>query len=116
MMKPNTYGSDMSLSDLYHKVENQPAEIVCAKLYDDLLQKRFSWVSFVYFAALEMNGWYRGNPDLFYAQALVRSDYLFADGIAFRLMQYAFMHPEKSRLALLLQYRKYSRLAVPNLN
>lgn len=115
-MESSMHTAKISLVDLYPRIQNTSAESVCEELYEDLIQKKFSWVSFVYFAALEMNGWYRGEPDALYAQALARSNYLFADGIAFRLMQYAFMHPEKSRLSLLFQYRKYSRLAVPNLN
>ncbi len=85
-------------------------------MHSRLSQKSFVWVSFVYFAALEMGGWYQNKPEAQYRKALIESDMVLADGIAFRLLHYAFFHPGISGWKILFQYPKYSKLAVKNLN
>lgn len=79
-------------------------------------KKKFIFVSFAYFAALKMTGWYEGHEPEDYKNALMKSDFLLPDGIALRLLYYRYKHPEVSALTTLFAYRYYASLSVGNLN
>jgi UDP-N-acetyl-D-mannosaminuronic acid transferase (WecB/TagA/CpsF family) len=113
-MIPNP--TDFSITDLYRKVSTDPEAEIIRNLRSKLSNGTFTWVSFVYFAALEMAGWYRGKPDPRHRDAISDSDLVLADGIAFRLLHFAFFHPEIPGWNILFRYPRYSRLAVANLN
>ena len=108
--------SDASIAEVYQKVSQKSETEILRELPTKLHPSTCTWISFVYFAALEMNGWYKNTPSFEYRTAIQESDYLLADGIAFRLLHFAFFHPEIPRWKMLLCYPKYSRLAVANLN
>ncbi len=108
--------SDLVITEVYQKVSQKSEYDVIWELHAKMNSSTCTWISFVYFAALEMNGWYKNTPSLEYRKAIQESDYLLADGIAFRLLHFAFFHPEIPRWRILLQYPKYSKLAVENLN
>lgn len=108
--------SEFLLTHIYQKISSDTADEMIQKLHNALHKNESVWVSFVYFAALEMSGWYTNTPEFMYQIALQKTDIILADGIAFRLLHYAFFHPEIPRWKLLLYYRNYSKLAVENLN
>lgn len=105
-----------SIVDIYRKVSRNSESEIIRELHSKLNESSCTWISFVYFAALEMGGWYRDTPDAPHQKALAESDFVLADGIAFRLLHYAFFHPETSGWRILFQYSKFSKLAVANLN
>jgi UDP-N-acetyl-D-mannosaminuronic acid transferase (WecB/TagA/CpsF family) len=108
--------SVFSIKDIYQKVSQNSEEEIIRDLHIRLEKKSFTWVSFVYFAALELGEWYKNSPDVSYQIALRDSDMLLADGIAFRLLHYAFFHQKISGWKILFQYQKFSKLALLNLN
>jgi len=104
------------IADVYRKVSTEPGIQIIFTLRERLAKGECVWTSFVYFAALQMGGWYSGKPEPSYQASLDASDIVLADGIAFRLLHFAFRHPEVSGFRILSNYPTYSRLAVPNLN
>jgi N-acetylglucosaminyldiphosphoundecaprenol N-acetyl-beta-D-mannosaminyltransferase len=62
-----------------------------------------------------MNGLYSRDPSP-YSQALLAGDQLLPDGIALRLLHFAWHHPEIAGWRILWEYRYYSTLAVANCN
>ena len=108
--------SEFLLPHIYQKISSDTSDEMIQKLHGALHKQESVWISFVYFAALEMSGWYTNTPESTYQKALQQTDIILADGIAFRLLHYAFFHPEIPRWKLLLHYRNYSKLAVENLN
>lgn len=104
------------IEDVYRKVSEVPAAQIVSQLKSRLSDGDCTWVSFVYFAALEMGGWYAGQQESKYAESLRVSNFVLADGIAFRLLHFAFRNSDLPGWKILANYPKYSRLAVPNLN
>lgn len=51
-----------------------------------------------------------------YFNELLKANFLLPDWIAFRLLHYAYFHPELSRWKILMRFPYYSWMAIPNKN
>lgn len=100
---------------IYDVLTTLPKDELIARIVQTYADQSTLFLHFLYFAAAEMNGLYK-DMDSAYAQELLQADYLLPDGIALRLLHFARLHPELPGWKILLQYPKYSRLAIENKN
>ena len=101
--------------EIYSKIFKENRTILLTTIFQESVKSGFYWVNFLYFASAQMNGLYSEKSSN-YAQALLSGDLLLPDGIALRLLHFAWKHPEIAGWRILLQYQYYSHLAVDNCN
>lgn len=62
--------SEFLLTHIYQKISPDTADEMIQRLQNVLNKHESAWISFVYFAALEMHGWYTNSPESTYQKAL----------------------------------------------
>ena len=103
------------MDHIYDVLTTLPKDELIEHIMQTYTDQSTLFVHFLYFAAAEMSGLYR-DADSAYARELHTVDYLLPDGIALRLLHFARLHPELPGWKILLQYPKYSKLAIENKN
>jgi exopolysaccharide biosynthesis WecB/TagA/CpsF family protein len=114
-----------SLDELFKKTSKKGTENMISHIMNDWKSQEITTVHFVYFA----NIWKQHllvRSDLTeetsliknqrYRDELMKSDILLPDGIAFRLLHFAYFHPEISRWNILLKFPYFSQKSIPNMN
>lgn len=120
------YTSPLSLTPidlLFHKTSQLTAETTILKIASTWEEKNVITIHFVYFANIWKQNLLAGENtskkcgvNKKYFQELLEADFLLPDGIAYRLLHFAYFHPEISRFKILCLFPQYSRLALPNMN